>query len=145
MKKALMLAGVFALGGVVATVAMWFGILLPAREGAQMIYASGLEGMAQTAMMIRRDKQKQLLANIDMALPQWVEATHSFGDHDYTRWSLWQVRDYYQTCNVPVPPEISQILASLATRPPRPPSSCQLLRDAEDKIGSTNSVSNKIP
>ena len=145
MKKAFLLFGVFACGAFFAAVAMWFGIVVPAGHGAEMIYASGLQEMAHTAMMIRQDKHQQLLTNIDLALPQLVGATHSFGDHDYIRWSLWQVKDYYQTCNVPVPSEISQILASLPPRPPRPPSSCQLQRVSDGKSACTNKVTEKAP
>ena len=145
MKKALLLLGVFACGAFVAAIAMWFGILVPARQGAEMIYASGAQEMAHTAMMIRQDKHQQLLTNIDLALPQLVEATHSFGDADYIRWPLWQVKDYYQTCNVPIPSEISHILALLPPRPPRPPTSCRLLRASEDKTVRTNNVAEKTP
>lgn len=145
MKKALLLVGIFAGGAVVAAVAMWFGVVVPAGQGAEMIYASGVQEMAHTAMMIRQSKHQQLLTNIDLSLPQLVAATHRFGDHDYIRWSLWQVKDYYQTCNVPVPSEISAILASLPPRPPRPPTSCQLQRAAEDKLASTNKVTEKTP
>ena len=140
-----MFLGVFACGAVVAAVAMWSGVVVPAGQGAEMIYASGVQEMAHTGMMIRQNKHQQLLTNIDLSLPQLVAATHSFGNHDYIRWSLWQVKDYYQICNVPVPSEISQILASLPPRPPRPPSSCQLQRAAEAKIASTNHVTEKAP
>ncbi len=145
MNKTLLFVGVFACGALAAAISMWFGIVVPAGDGAEMIYVSGVQQMARTAMMIRQDKHQQLLTNIDLALPSLVEATHSFGDHDYTRWVLWQVRDYYQTCDVPIPSEISQILASLPPRPPRPPTSCQLRRDADAKIASTNNVIKETP
>ena len=145
MKEPLLFIGVFACGALVAAVAIWFGIVVPSGQGAAMIYASGVQEMAHTAMMIRQDKHQQLLTNIDLALPQLVKATHSFGDHDYTRRALWQVKDYYQSCGVPVPAEISTILASLPSKPPQPPSSCQLRREAEAKAASTNDISQKKP
>ena len=145
MKKAFQLLAAFVCGAFVAAGAMWFGIVVPAGHGAEMIYASGVQEMAHTATMIRQDKHQQLLTNIDSALPQLVGAAHSFGDRDYVRWSLWQVKDYYQTCNVPVPSEIAQILSSLPPRPPRSPSSCQLLRASEGKVASTNNIAEKTP
>lgn len=145
MKKALLFIGVFVSGVFVGATAIWFKVVVPAGQGAEMIYADGVEEMARTATMIRQNKQQQLLTNIDLTLPQLVEATHSFGDREHTRWALWKVKEYYQTCAVPVPPQIASILASLPPKPPRPPSSCELLRQAETNAVGTNDIAAKNP
>ncbi|NBR85416.1 MAG: hypothetical protein EB141_11780 [Verrucomicrobia bacterium] len=145
MKKALLFSGVFLSGALVGAIAMWFKAVVPAGQGAEMIYASGVEEMARTATMIRQNKHQELLTNIDLTLPQLVEATHSFGDREHSRWALWKVKEYYQTCGVPVPAEISSILASLPPKPPKPPSSCELRRQVETNAVGTNDITTKNP
>jgi hypothetical protein len=81
-------------------------------------YYTGILSNANTAYMIRADRQEQLLKNIETNLRQCVISVDKLWSADDNRLpALWYVQRYYQSFDLSVPEDIRAILDSL---PPRP-------------------------
>ncbi|MHC4534083.1 MAG: hypothetical protein ACYS6K_09030 [Planctomycetota bacterium] len=81
-------------------------------------YYTGILSNANTAYMIRADRQEQLLKNIETNIHQCVVSVDKLWGTDENRLpALWYVQRYYRSFDLSVPDEIRTILDNL---PPRP-------------------------
>ena len=81
-------------------------------------YYTGILSNANTAYMIRADRQEQLLKNIETNIRQCVVSVDKLWGTDENRLpALWYVQRYYQSFDLSVPEDIRSIFDNL---PPRP-------------------------
>ena len=82
------------------------------------LYFTGILSNANTAYMIRADRQEQLLKTIETNIRQCVVSADALWKTDEGRLpAFWYVQRYYQSFDLSVPEDIRTILDNL---PPRP-------------------------
>lgn len=81
-------------------------------------YYTGILSNANTAFMIRADREEELLKTIEANIQQCIVSADSLWGTDEDRLSaFWYVQRYYQNFGLSVPEDIKAILDNL---PPRP-------------------------
>ena len=81
-------------------------------------YYTGILSNANTAFMIRADREEELLKTIETNIQQCIVSADSLWGTDEDRLSaFWYVQRYYQNFGLSVPENIKAILDNL---PPRP-------------------------
>ncbi len=124
--------GLFAAGFVSG--AIIFGGLVAWRYSQMFreLYFTGILSNANTAYMIRADRQEQLLKNIETNIRQCVVSADSLWKNDEGRLpAFWYVQRYYRSFDLSVPEDIKNILDSLPPRPLTSYEKSQLQEEAE--------------
>lgn len=122
-RRALLRASGLVLAGFIAG-GVCVGGLLGWRFGAwhRDQYYDRLLSIANTAHMVRANRQKELLETIDFNIRQCIVSADSlWGDVDERLFTLWFIEKYYKENNLPIPEDVRPILDRL---PPPPPKTC---------------------
>ncbi|MBC8471639.1 MAG: hypothetical protein H8D56_19425 [Planctomycetes bacterium] len=102
-------------------------------------YYNGILSNANTAYMIRSDRQEQLLKNIETNIRQCVVSADSLWKNDEDRLpAFWYVQRYYQSFDLSVPEDIKDILDSLPPRPLTSYEKSQLQEEAKQLQAEKN-------
>ena len=93
-------------------------------------YYTGILSNANTAFMIRAEREEELLRNLETNIRQCVASADSLWGNDEDRISaFWLVQRYYERFDLSVPKDIKPILDRL---PPRPLTSCEQRQQQEE-------------
>ncbi len=145
-KTILLLFAGFVLGLIVGGLFMAYAYQ---KNFVSLFYGTSLTEMAVDAYQLRQGKCEHVLDRKEKALPAitltYNQIFRKFRDEKSANTPLWAVERYYEDFSIPVPREIKPILDSL---PPRPKSSCESKREADncsDSAEAGKTVRNASP